>query len=166
LHWHFLTERGMIFNYSRILMSMSRQKRCWRRIQDTRGLPRYTPILSCRKSVPRIIRCPNKNAKITAGFQGNVSWLNTLSALPNFARGLINNAMTSSSVISSFVAASALNVSMVEFLFLLKILNNRNASKISRQAVINLYFFIRLHAFYYYIYTTPIFNIPLTSTAY
>lgn len=44
------------------------------------------------------------------------------------------------------------------------VLNNRNASKISRQAVINLYFFIRLHAFYYYIYTTPIFSIPLTFT--
>ena len=78
----------------------------------------------------------------------------------------INKAMTSSSVISSFVAASALNVFMVEFLFLLKILNNKSASKISRQAVISLYFFIGPHAFYYYIYTTPIFNIPLTSTAY
>ena len=42
-------------------MSMSRQKLCWRQIPDTKVLLRYTPILFCRGSVPRIIRCPNKN---------------------------------------------------------------------------------------------------------
>ena len=74
-------ERNMISNYSRIPVAMSRQKQYWRQIPDTKGLLRYTPILLCPKSVPRIIRYPNRNAKITARFQRNVSLLNTLSAL-------------------------------------------------------------------------------------
>ena len=101
LHWHFLTERGMIFNYSRILMSMSRQKLCWRQTPDTRDLLRYTPILFCQKSVPRTLRCPNKNAKITARFLRNVSLLNTLSVL---SKGFVSslNAIATVGIVSRF----------------------------------------------------------------
>ena len=60
---------------------MSKQKQCWWQIPDTKGLLRYTPILLCQKSVPRIIPYPNRNVKITARFQRYVSLLNTLSVL-------------------------------------------------------------------------------------
>ena len=54
-----------------------------------------------QKSVPRIIRCPNKNAKITARFQENVSWLNTPSAL---SKGFVFslNAIATAGIVSRF----------------------------------------------------------------
>ena len=101
MRWRFPAESGTISNYSRIPVSMSRLKRCWRRIPDTKVLPGYTPILLCRKSVPRIIRCPNKNAKTTVRFQRNVSLWNTLSAL---SKGFVSslNATATAEAVSLF----------------------------------------------------------------
>lgn len=55
--------------------------------------------------------------------------------------------MTSSSVTSSLAVESTLNVSTVDFLYLLQRLNSKKASNISRQTIISLYFLIRLHVF-------------------
>ena len=53
------------------------------------------------KSVPRTLRCPNKNAKITARFLRNVSLLNTLSAL---SKGFVFslNAIATVGIVSRF----------------------------------------------------------------